>query len=334
MNSPARASPRASPRTPVSPQSPRAHEASRSLRASVFERLHPTCFGSVTLSACSKIGARERNEDRVLVVPSVYGDPRVHMFCVLDGLLGDGAAIAASEKLLTFIAETAEFREALERSEYEGFANQTVQKILGAAFVRGFADADADVLARVASPLVAASGCVAVLAGGALAVAHVGDALCALGVESSGSGGVTLQGRFLSAAHRPDSASERLRAEEAGGAVVFVRGAAHLRGSDFHEKQLQGIAPSQLPTSRGFGGRDLKGAGFSCEPDVTSIRVDASVRFAVIASSGLWEAVTVDDAMRVINEGVRDGADPANKLVDYALTKSTQNVSAVVVVFQ
>ncbi|CAK9110221.1 Probable protein phosphatase 2C 62 (OsPP2C62) [Durusdinium trenchii] len=104
-----------------------------------------------------------------------------------------------------------------------------------------------------------------------------------------------------------------------------------------------GEQPMQLQYSRAFGAKDLKIFGLSSVPDVKIIRMDSgavkNVRFLVLASDGLWDVMSAQEAARQLQEAIAHRQHPAECLVQAALNTQgrlggrADNITAVTVQF-
>lgn len=170
------------------------------------------------------------------------------------------------------------------------------------------------------------TGVSALVAGGILTVAHLGDSKVVLGRSvtdlkaRSGSGGSQLgvssrRARFvaeyLTIDHKPNMAEELERIESMGGRLrellssmpnltfssLFLLGSLtylhggkpFIRGGDFTRRQQMGDRPMQLNYSRAFGGKDLKPYGLSNKPSIFQCALDPSMLVLILASDGLWD---------------------------------------------
>lgn len=160
-------------------------------------------------------------------------------------------------------------------------------------------------------------------AGSRLFVAHVGDSVAIMSEKG--------KAKTLCEPHKPDSAKERRRIEEAGGAVVGSRiygtlGVSRSFG-DYHFKA------SRTNNKMNFA-RDV----VSSVPDVIEVKVSALQEFLVITSDGLTSVMTpqiivnfIKDRL-VLHSNVQLAAEELVKkaTVDY---RCADNVSVVILVF-
>ncbi len=146
-------------------------------------------------------------------------------------------------------------------------------------FAQGYARTDEALLrfcAERSYDYAACTSVTALIAGGLLSCAHLGDSKIVLGRE--GPGGV-LVGRCLTADHKPDMPEERKRIERCGGSLAYLHGGKpFIRGGDFTERQVRGDRPMQLNYSRAFGGKDLKMFGLSAIPDIVHVQLSKQDR--------------------------------------------------------
>ncbi|CAK9875829.1 unnamed protein product [Sphagnum jensenii] len=149
----------------------------------------------------------------------------------------------------------------------------------------------------------------AVLVGERLLVANVGDSravICRDGTAVP-----------LSSDHKPNRTDERQRIEDAGGVVMWVG-----------TWRVGGV----LAVSRAFGDRLLK-RYVVAEPEIQEDTIKEGVDFLVLASDGLWDVVTNDEAVSMVGP-VPDPQDAAKMLTDEAYRRgSADNITCVIVRF-
>jgi protein phosphatase 1L len=149
----------------------------------------------------------------------------------------------------------------------------------------------------------------AVLVGERLLVANVGDSravICRDGTAVP-----------LSTDHKPNRTDERQRIEDAGGVVMWVG-----------TWRVGGV----LAVSRAFGDRLLK-RYVVAEPEIQEDTIKEGVDFLVLASDGLWDVVTNDEAVSMVGP-VPDPEDAARMLTDEAYRRgSADNITCVIVRF-
>eukprot|EP01068_Selenidium_serpulae_P016497 Selendium_serpulae@DN6304_c1_g1_i5.p1 len=183
----------------------------------------------------------------------------------------------------------------------------------------------------------AATSATCLLAGNYCVVGHLGDSRVALGyVDDAG----VLKSKFLTTDHKPDQPHERQRIIASGGSVEYLvnhNRKPFIRGGDFTIRKSRGEQPMQLQYSRAFGGKDLKMFGLSREPDVNIYHLNPSSKCIIVASDGLWDVRSSDDAVRMAVDACRKGRDPAELLVDTTVKEmqlrrqAADNITAIVI---
>lgn len=164
----------------------------------------------------------------------------------------------------------------------------------------GYLNTDADLLATVPN-----GGACAVTAlithDNRLIVSHAGDCravLCRGGTAET-----------LTTDHRPGRPDERDRIEGLGGYVDCHRGVWRVQGS--------------LAVSRGFGDRHLKD-WVSAEPDTRVLTIDPDCHFLIMASDGLWDKVSDQEAVALAaDDRMASAADACKGLADLAVSRGS-----------
>lgn len=119
-------------------------------------------------------------------------------------------------------------------------------------------------------------------------VANVGDSRAVL-VDSAG------MSRRVSTDHRACDAAETERVVAEGGIV------------------RHGRVGGQLSVSRSLGDHHLKGSGVSCVPDVCSFSLVGEAAALVIASDGLWDALSDEDVGMVVKSCIEEAQGRGSK---------------------
>ncbi|KAG0498378.1 hypothetical protein HPP92_002662 [Vanilla planifolia] len=149
----------------------------------------------------------------------------------------------------------------------------------------------------------------AILVGDRLLVANVGDSravICRAGNAIA-----------VSRDHRPDQTDERQRIEDAGGFVMWAG-----------TWRVGGV----LAVSRAFGDKLLK-QYVVADPEIQEEVVDGSLEFLILASDGLWDVVTNEEAVAMIKP-IDDPEEAAKRLMQEAYQRgSSDNITCVVVRF-
>jgi serine/threonine protein phosphatase PrpC len=296
----------------------------------------PTAYPWGKLSCAQHVGRRRTQEDRFSVCPQLRADDEKSVFIgVWDGTVGDFASDQVMSLVLPHTLGSAGWREYAGRAApaHEGDA----QQMLAAAAAEGYARADAELLemcARERNNYASTTSVTALITGGVLTVAHLGDSKIALGsVDGAG----RLRGQSLTTDHKPDTDAERARIEGAGGSVEYLTDShskPFIRGGDFLPRKAQGDKPMQLQYSRAFGGKDLKPFGLSAAPDVAQLVLQPQHRLLVLATDGLWDVCSPADAVAIGMHACQAGEDPAQALVSFALDEQNGSDNVTVVVLE
>ncbi|KAK4741073.1 hypothetical protein SAY87_024661 [Trapa incisa] len=248
----------------------------------------------------SKTGRREIMEDGYGVTLDISGDPKqignketlifcseTAFFTVVDGHGGRAAADYVSQNLGKNVLR------AIESATSE--ANGTDPPDIEQAIRDGYAITDEEFLRKgVAGGACAAS---VLVKDGILHVSNVGDCRVVL----SRNGIVDA----LTSDHRPSRADERLRIESSGGYVHFRNGVWRVQGS--------------LAVSRAIGDIHLKQWIIS-EPETQKLPMTPDCRFLIIASDGLWDKVTGQEAVDVVSQE-KSLQDSCRKLVEMSSSR-------------
>ncbi|CAN6918926.1 hypothetical protein HID58_040578 [Brassica napus] len=149
----------------------------------------------------------------------------------------------------------------------------------------------------------------AILVGDRLLVANVGDSRA---VICRGGNAIA-----VSRDHKPDQSDERQRIEDAGGFVMWAG-----------TWRVGGV----LAVSRAFGDRLLK-QYVVADPEIQEEKVDSSLEFLILASDGLWDVVSNEEAVGMIKV-IEDPEEGARRLMTEAYQRgSADNITCVVVRF-
>lgn len=306
---------------------------------------------SWTVSAFQHMGDRRTQEDRLTVVPTLEADGRTpcSFFGVFDGTVGDFASDNVKELVVPKLLESPSWR-ALRGTS--GARSVEQEMLLEQALRDMYRTVDESLLARCAKNVQHYATCTSVtllVVGDVLVVGHLGDSRIILGKEQMEPGAAvpTLIGEQLTMDHKPDQEHERVRIERCGGMVERLQNHNNkpfIRGGDFLMRKALGEQPMQLQYSRAFGAKDLKIFGLSSVPDIRIIRMGRDpayrrVRFVVLASDGLWDVISTQQAVTTAQQASAQGVNPAEALVRQALLEQSRrkaradNITAVVVQF-
>ncbi|KAI3454488.1 hypothetical protein Pfo_011151 [Paulownia fortunei] len=249
-------------------------------------------------SVCCKRGRRDEMEDRYSAVVGLQGDPTQAFFGIFDGHGGTKAAEFAAENLDKNIIDE------LKRREFDDGIELAVK--------RGYLTTDSEFLKR---DLRGGTCCVtALIMRGNLVVSNAGD--CRAVVSR---GGVA---EALTSDHRPSREDEKDRIETLGGFVECRNGVWRVLGS--------------LAVSRGIGDRYLK-QWVTAEPETKVLRLEPEHEFLVLASDGLWDKVSNQEAIEIARPLCIDMEKPqplsaCRKLVELSVSRgSTDDISVMLI---
>jgi protein phosphatase 1L len=239
-------------------------------------------------------GKRASMEDCYSTKVSEVDGKTIGLFGVFDGHGGNRAAEYVKEKLFDNLMNHPKFVQDTKQAIMETY-KQTDLEYLNAEHSQ---HRDAGSTASTA-----------VLVGERLLVANVGDSravICRAGKAFA-----------LSKDHKPNRDDERQRIEEAGGVVMWAG-----------TWRVGGV----LAVSRAFGDRLLK-RYVVAEPEIQEETIRDDVEFLVLASDGLWDVVSNQDAVSMV-QSIDDAQHAASKLTSEAYNKgSADNITCVVVRF-
>ncbi|XP_074303182.1 putative protein phosphatase 2C 25 [Silene latifolia] len=245
-------------------------------------------------SVYCKKGRRSYMEDRFSVDVQINGDHKKAIFGVFDGHGGAKAAEFAAEKLNKNIMSE------IEKNVNEGDIKEAVK--------HGYLKTDSDFLE---GELHGGSCCVtALITNGDLIVSNAGDCRAVMS-----RGGVA---EALTTDHRPSRPDEKARIEAKGGYVDCYNGVWRIQGS--------------LAVSRGIGDRQLK-QFVSAEPETRVLKISPNDEFLILASDGLWDKVTDQEAVDIAkDEALAQPLAACKKLVDMAVSKGTLDDVSVMII--
>ena len=153
------------------------------------------------------------------------------------------------------------------------------------------------------------------LCDGVLSVANIGDSramLCRNGAPL-----------MLSVDQTADRADERDRITAMG------------FGDQLYQRDGQWrIGSVGLSVSRSIGDHDMKTVGIIGHPELSQVKIEPDAdTFVVLASDGIWDAMTGEDIINVISETVKQPAMCAQRIVMEALSRGSQDNASAIVAF-
>ncbi|KAH6763264.1 hypothetical protein C2S52_020697 [Perilla frutescens var. hirtella] len=227
----------------------------------------PVCFADSGVGVYSLKGKKKFMEDSYKVFASANGDKK--FFGVYDGHGGSKAA--------EFVAEN------LHLKIFEMLETTSEDKAKEAACKAGYLKTDEQFLKQ---GLDSGACCVtALIEGREMVVSNLGDCRAVL---CRGGGAA----EALTADHRPTREEERRRIEDKGGYVEIHRGTWRVHGT--------------LAVSRSIGDAHLKD-WVMAEPDTKVICLTPDMQYLVLASDGLWEEVSNQEAVDVVMQSCSEG---------------------------
>lgn len=253
-------------------------------------------------------------EDRHVVAVPLRGLQRANLLAVFDGHRGASAADTAAATLPDAL-----------RQVWAGSSGP--EAALAAALAvcerRILAEGEAAWMDRVARMGTAAAGtrpwpgCTALAAvqiADMMAFANVGDCRAVLC-----RGGAAVQ---VTRDHVAGDPAELMRLRDAGAALR--------RGPDGSWR----VGAVQLQVSRSLGDGDVKReGGVTADAEVSTIQLHANDEFVVLASDGLWDVVSNEDAIALVHDTVKNPSMAAKRLAVEALARGSQDNLTVVVCF-
>ncbi|KAK3120130.1 hypothetical protein QOZ80_9AG0682160 [Eleusine coracana subsp. coracana] len=252
----------------------------------------------------SKAGPRHAMEDGYAVITDKYGGSEQAFYGVYDGHGGRTAVDFVSERLGRNVLSAIQAAETTTTSSVE---EDAVSVAIRAAYLK----TDSELLAQQQLQGASGGACAttALVNGGHLYVAHLGDCRAVL----SRSGGAAAA---LTADHTCASEDERARVERDGGYVSRSgSGVWRVQGS--------------LAVSRAFGDAGLK-RWVVAEPEVTKVPL-SGCEFLVIASDGLWDKVGNQEAVDAVRRSASRAA-ACRELADMARRRGSRDDVTVMLV--
>lgn len=225
-------------------------------------------------------GYKKVNQDRCTAFSYLEKDPELSFFGVYDGHGGTGVANYLKDHLHEFILEQPEYR--------EGNMEE--------AILKGFLQADQELRSYgPATELTGSTATVAMVRQGELVCANLGDSRAIASVR-----GVL---KAITSDHNTSNAKERERVIAMGGSIK--------------DNRVGGVL---IPT-RSFGDFLLKSEMdkpawkqvISVVPQIVSHRLNSSWDFVVVASDGVWDAVTNRELVALVRDRLSGDDDDDGK---------------------
>ncbi|KMT19915.1 hypothetical protein BVRB_1g009620 [Beta vulgaris subsp. vulgaris] len=243
----------------------------------------------------SKKGRRENMEDRYKVITDISGDSNQAFFAVVDGHGGEAAADYVADNLGKNILSSLE--NIVEADQH------TVEQ----AIRRGYLETDKGFLSQGAKSGACAAS--VLVKNGELYAANVGD--CRVVLSRKG------LATSLTNDHNLSREDERSRIENSGGFVHSCNGVWRLQGT--------------LAVSRAIGDLHLKQWIIS-EPEILKMPLTSDCEFLILASDGLWDKVSEQEAVEIVSREKVDAMNSCKKLVDISCSRGNKDDITVIVI--
>eukprot|EP00903_Cladosiphon_okamuranus_P011285 g10641.t1 len=145
-------------------------------------------------------------------------------------------------------------------------------------------------------------------------IANAGDSRAVLAKED----GNALKAVDLSVDQNPNSPKEQARIEAAGG-FVSAPPEPGLSSRVWLDAAMTQIG---LAMARSIGDHAVKSVGVVAEPEVTTHTIEGKDKFIVLASDGVWEFISSQEAIDIVNCSLEEGTMKATQdLIEAAATK-------------
>ncbi|KAK0597572.1 hypothetical protein LWI29_026618 [Acer saccharum] len=263
-----------------------------------------TYYPVISWGSFATCGRRETMEDTHFLIPHMCNEKDIHVFGIFDGHRGSAAAEFSARALPGFLQNL-------------GSTISPLNALLE-AFVRTDAMFRNELDSHRKSKRVIQKdwhpGCTAVAAlivRNRLFVANAGDCrviLCRGGHPYA-----------LSRDHVASCLEERERVVNAGGQVKW-------------QVDTWRVGPAALQVTRSIGDDDLKPA-VTAEPEITETVLSSEDEFLVMASDGLWDVVSNEEAVNIIRDTVKEPGMCSKRLATEAAERGSKDNITVIVIF-
>ncbi|KAL0917665.1 hypothetical protein M5K25_012744 [Dendrobium thyrsiflorum] len=243
----------------------------------------------------SRRGARHRMEDGYVAITNIHEDSKQALFGVLDGHGGRACVDFVSQMLGNNIINALE---EVKEDKEEG----KLESAIKAAYLA----TDSEFLSQGVS----SGTCVAtiLIKDGKLHVSNAGD--CRVVISKKG------VAYALTSDHRPEREDERIRIENLGGYVSCYNGVWRVQDS--------------LAISRAIGDANMKKWIIS-EPETRMIQLTKDSEFLIMASDGLWDKVSNQEAVDVVRQR-KNSMQSCKDLVEISCSRGNRDDVTVMVV--
>jgi len=263
------------------------------------EEIGASSFKDVEILGFSKMGfgsGKTECQDTMTMLPQLT--PNLHFFAVYDGhgIKGKDVSSFVNSQMSITLKKNASNIEKLATKDYMTTFFKTTFKVIENKL-------------NHSSINTTSSGtcCVAVLiSNGKCFVANLGDSRAVLCREKEDRSTITIE---LSQDHKPSREDEKARVIGVGGFVepAYYNGMAIGPLRVWTNNKEGGIA-----VTRAMGDRHGRKAGIISEPEVTKFDLEEKDRFIIVASDGLWDVFTSEEAVAFVNEYMASGKAKSN----------------------
>ena len=277
-----------------------------------------------------------RNEDRVKIIlnlkkPVLFTEdswPKSSYYAIYDGHDGKSSAEFLKENLHDFILLDKNFPYRLKESVIQGFKN-TEHKLLD--------------YCEEHNDFSGASAVVFIVIGNKCVTANLGDSIAILSADR----GKKIVN--LSREHKTFNEEERKRVEDMGGSL-FCEYFIDEKGFKCEKGHFR-VNPGGLQVTRCFGSPQVKFKKFGgikgmilAEPDLKGFKIKENYDFVVLASSGFFDKLSIEDVVEQIWNGIDTNQDESlekrvdsgiRQLIKYALEMRCEaNLTIVLIGFK
>lgn len=244
----------------------------------------PLNWAAVTRPGNDPAKGQKENQDSYLIQTKIGNDPENFAICVFDGH-GPYGAFAS-----TFVRDNL-----LNHWEPWGLGNVSTQNETEIGRILHNSCVEVNHELAMSSCDVYVSGSTAVMCifkKDCVYVANVGDSRAVMGRTKSNESSI-YEALDLSSDQKPDRPDEEARILKFGGRV-FEWGVPRVWKKDV---DLPGLA-----MSRSFGDLAAESVGVFAQPEVTRTVIEPEDRFIIIASDGIWEFITSQEAVEIVSK--------------------------------
>lgn len=176
----------------------------------------------------------------------------------------------------------------------------------GKALEESFRSTDNDIYAKMGSDIEysGSTGVVVLVDRGQdlLTIANVGDSRAVLGQRCDDSKSPRWSALSLTTDQKPDLSEEKERIELSGGIVSQYKDERGQQAGPYRVWDSMIQEKPGLAVSRSLGDGAARCIGVIADPVVTTHKLAPQDRFLLLASDGLWDSLTGDEAVRIVSK--------------------------------